>query len=542
MGLSSIENTYLLLSFFFSLVLACILILIKVNYKESSISSIFFAIFFLTFYFYQPLLLIIDRLKSYTLYYSLEKPHFEIEDFLKNEYIIVGYIGTFFSNFILPIHTDITISGYDTFCKRFKDALVRYLKGKKIYLIIGVIYIILSFILYKVKDNDEEIEKKSIEFIPFFLNCLIVKDFFKAIWLLGAYFPLFISDLRLELNWQECCLCSYNTCYSFDYANQLENNIKKSLEKDKEKLKEAYDNIIYIMEKCLKSIFIRKEIQDALNKIENEQNKYDIKLSDKNEIEKISNKINENNSLDKLVSAVRHLFKTISKIPRKIYELNDIDNKRNKGLCNYCYHLFALIIIIGVLIFGFEISLSYYDYESLSSPLNLTSNFYWAFLISFLYFVIIYYSFLKKNSLTTQNIYGIFQTDTLCLLKFSEAISGLITPVSFLVVGTKAFGIFALRDNMTFMETFDIPFVENIFIGLKFDEVYDTYISLRMLIFLSSFLLTLTINTISIPLCCKKGKYILNWKINDKNITNIFDENGCCKKCYGKEDYEILLY
>ena len=273
----------------------------------------------------------------------------------------------------------------------------------------------------------------------------------------------------------------------------------------------------------MKSIFIRKEIQDALNKIENEQNKYEIKLSDKNEIEKLSNKINENNSLDKLVSAVRHLFKTISKIPRKIYELNDIDNKRNKGLCNYCYHLFALIIIIGVLIFGFEISLSYYDYESLSSPLNLTSNFYWAFLISFLYFVIIYYSFLKKNSLTTQNIYGILQTDTLCLLKFSEAISGLITPVSFLVVGTKAFGIFALRDNMTFMETFDIPFVENIFIGLKFDEVYDTYISLRMLIFLSSFLLTLTINTISIPLCCKKGKYILNWKINDKNITNIFN-------------------
>ena len=121
MGLSSIENTYLILSFFFSLFLACILILIKVSWKDSSISSVFFAVFFLTFYFYQPLLLTIDRLKSYTLYYSLEKPHFDVEDFLEREYIIIGYVGTVFSNIILPIHRDITISGYDTICRRFSS-------------------------------------------------------------------------------------------------------------------------------------------------------------------------------------------------------------------------------------------------------------------------------------------------------------------------------------------------------------------------------------------------------------------------------------
>ena len=78
MNLSSTENIYLVISFIFSLVLACLLILVRINYKDSSISSIFFAVFFLTFYFYQPLLLIVDRLKAYTLYYSQEKPHFDI--------------------------------------------------------------------------------------------------------------------------------------------------------------------------------------------------------------------------------------------------------------------------------------------------------------------------------------------------------------------------------------------------------------------------------------------------------------------------------
>ena len=536
MGLSSIEKEYLIISFFFALILACILILIKINYKDSSIISIFFAVFFLTFYFYQPLLLLVDRLKSYTLYYSLEKPHFDIDDFLRIEYIIIGYMGTVFSNLILPIHTDFTLSGYDTFCKRFKDAIKRYIKKKIIFLIIAMVYIIVSFILYKTRNNDEEIKKKSMEFIPFLLNCLIIIDFFKAIWLLGAYFPLLIGDLRLEMNSEQC------DCKTSDYADILKKNIEKSLEKDKKKLTEAYDNIIYIMIKFVKISFVRKkEVQKLLNRLETDHKKYQITLKDKNEIETLSKKINENNLMEELASAIRNFLKAMSKIPRKIYEYNDIDERREKGIYNYCLHLFYGVIIVGIVIVGFEISLSYYDYEGLSSPLNFKSNYYWAFLITYLYFIIIYYSFLKKNSLTTQNIYGILQSDTLCLLKFSEIISGLITPVSFLVVGTKAFGIFALRENMTFMQTFDIPLVENIFIRLKFDEVYKTYISIRTIVFVFSFFLTFTINTISIPLCCKKDGYILNWKINDKNLISCFEEKGCCKRCYRKEDNESLF-
>ena len=535
MELSSTEITYLITSFLFALFLAIILILIKVNFKESSISSVFFAVFFLAVYFYQPLLLIVDKLKSYTLYYSIEKPHFAIEDFLNTEYTVVGYVGTFFSNFFLPIHRDITISGYDTICKRLKDAIIRYFKKKKILIIIGIAYILLSLILYKVEDNDEEIPTKSIQFVRFLLNCLIVKDFFKAIWLLGAYFPLLVGDLRLEMRPEMCC-CFSDICDSNTYSDRLKSNIEESLEKDKKKLTEAYENVIYITRKFLTNSFTRGEIENLLNVLERDQGKYQIKLKSEDKIKQLEKPFNPKNSVDELASAVRNLFKTASKIPRKIYEYEDVEERREKGICNMCYHLYYGIIIIGVFIFGFEISLSYYDYDTLSSPLNFDTNFVFNFFLSYLYFILIYYSFLKKNSLTTQNIYGIKQSDSLCLLKFAEVISGLITPVSFIVVGTKAFGFFYLRENMTFMETFNIPLVENIFIGLKYDEVYDSYITLRTTIFIFSFCMTFVINTISVPLCCKKGKYIINWYINDKNAINIFDENGCCKKCYGEED------
>lgn len=529
MELTSIEITYLVLSFIFAFLLACILILIKINWKESSISSIFFAVFFLTFYFYQPLILIVDRLKSYVLYYSEEKPHFEIEEFLEYEYIIIGYIGTAFSNFILPIHTDISISGYDTFCLRLWDAIKRFIKGKSVLVILLIAYIIFSYSLYKIKDNDEEIEKKSSEFIPFLLNCLIIQDFFKAIWYLGAYFPLLICELRIELDDSNCLFCH---CDSSSYAERLKANIEKSLNKDKDKFYKAYGKIDYIIENFYKNN-VKKNILDLLIEVESKKDNLEVSLDKNNkELQKLSKEIDPNNVREKLASAVRSLIKVLSKIPRKIYEYKDIDKRLKRGIYNLCYHLLYGVIIIGFFIFIFEVSLSHYDYEDLSSPLNFKTNFLWAFFITFLYFSIIYFSVLKKNSLTRQNIYGICQSDSLCLLKFAEIISGMITPVSFLAVGTKALGIFALRENMTFMQNFDIPLVENVFIGLKFDEIYDTYISIRTLIFLTSFFMTFCINTLSLPLCCKKGKYIINWKINDKNAIYIFDEDGCCERCY----------
>ena len=169
----------------------------------------------------------------------------------------------------------------------------------------------------------------------------------------------------------------------------------------------------------------------------------------------------------------------------------------------------------GILVFFFEISLYAVEYKSLRTPSELVEDYIFSIFISFIYFSSIFYSVIRKNYLSKQNIYEIRKSDNLCLLNFTETISGLIEPVSFLFIGTKALGIFQLRDNITFMETFDIPIVENIFIGLNFNDVYKVYIAIRLVIVLSAFFLTLSVNKIEIKICCSKDCYLVNSTIND---------------------------
>ena len=83
---------------------------------------------------------------------------------------------------------------------------------------------------------------------------------------------------------------------------------------------------------------MRKDIEDLLKKIEAEQENWQIHLIDKSEIEKLSKNINKHNYKEKLASAVRNLIETFSKIPRKIYEYDDIDSRIDKGIYNYCFH------------------------------------------------------------------------------------------------------------------------------------------------------------------------------------------------------------
>ena len=91
-------------------------------------------------------------------------------------------------------------------------------------------------------------------------------------------------------------------------------------------------------------------------------------------------------------------------------------------------------------------------------------------------------------------------------------------------------GIFQLRDNMTFMETFDIPLVENIFIGLNFNDVYKIYIIIRIIIVLLAFFLTLAVNKVEIKMCCCKDKYLINSTINDMNSDSAAMNICFCKK------------
>ena len=523
MGLTKNESIYLILTFLFAFFLACILLLIKIKFKDSTFISIFFAMFFLTFYFFQPFLLCLDQLKAYTLYYSSEKPDLGIHSFMQWEFEIVGYTGTLFSNVILPIHTDYFISGYETRCQKFKDAIIRFFKKKQriAYFVIFVLYVIISYITYLAKGKDKDIEEKSFGAAKFLLNCLVLLDFFKALWYLGAYFPLLINQLRIE----------WDTLKKTNYYVQLSDTISETLEEDKKKQKKYLAEIYFIIILKAWGVIQKEEDKKLINKAESNKDNYETHSDDKKEKKKelieeennLEEEINEKNYKVKYANAFRKLKKVSTKIPKKFYEWNRIIDKAEQTNSR-CYNLFPIIMFLfGLSTFIFEISLLFYDYEGLSPSLDFTSDYFSSLFISYLYFVAVYYSVLQKNSLTSTNIYGIKQSDSLCLLNFSEKISGLITPLSFLCIGTKAMGIFELRDKLSFMETFSIPIVENLFIEMKFDEVYNMYISIRLLVISIAFISTLTLKGVAIRNCCKEDSYFINWKINDKNFCVLCD-------------------
>ena len=197
MELNDQEIIYLVLSFIFSFLLACIILFSKINCEFSSIVSIFCAVFFLTFYFYQPFLISLDRLKSYIIYYSIEEINFDIKYFLDWEYQIIGWAGTIFSNFILPFHINYVLSGYESFCDKLKDSFKRYIKEKKNYFIFLGLYGLITLIAQKTSDKKAEYTFETASFI---YNALQIPDLFNALWYLGSFFPFLIGQLRVEFD------------------------------------------------------------------------------------------------------------------------------------------------------------------------------------------------------------------------------------------------------------------------------------------------------------------------------------------------------
>ena len=524
MKLDDCEKSYLIFTFLFSFCLTCIILLIKIDCKHCSFIAIFFAVFFLTFYFYQPFLLCLDRLKSFVNYYSLEKKDFDIDYFLDWEYFIIGWVGTIFSHFILPFHKHYVLSGYWTFCGKLKDSAQRWWKDKRRDLIIIVLYIAISYIVYRARDKDKEVKKYSSGAADFILNALQLPDYFEALWYLGAYFPFLICQLRIE----------FDLFKSDAYYIQLVKNITNSLENDKAKIEKSCEHLYYISAKFIDDNIQKGKISDYLDFIKENKDNLKIKFEFEEVLEKkneeLEKEINIDNFIEKLTSAVRSLKKRFFQVLRKIY-IVDILRKESEQKNCFCYCLFPFgMAFFGILVFFFEISLYAVEYKSLRTPSELVEDYIFSIFISFIYFSSIFYSVIRKNYLSEQNIYGIRKSDNLCLLNFTETISGLIEPVSFLFIGTKALGIFQLRDNMTFMETFDIPIVENIFIGLNFNDVYKVYIAIRLVIILSAFFLTLAVNKIEIKICCSKDRYLVNSTINDMNSDSVANNICFCKK------------
>ena len=326
--------------------------------------------------------------------------------------------------------------------------------------------------------------------------------------------------MRIE---NECC------CNSKKYNDQYKNNIKESLNKDQKKLEENYSDMLFICKKFIDDVKKKEELNKFMNIVENNKGKFKLELINEKELKekqkKYEKEITLDNFKDKLASAFRSMKKRIYKLPKKFYEYQLLD-KKSKQYNNQCNVIYSgLMLLFGALIFVFEISLYYVEYKSIRNPLEFEKDFIYSLVISLIYFSVVYYSVVTTNCLTKQNLYGIRQSDSLCLLKFTESISGLIEPLSFLFIGTKALGIFNLRDNLTFMETYDIPIIEAIFIGLKFKDIYNIYIHLRLFILALALGLTFKIDKITIKSCCKGDSYLIKTTINDMNSTKKPEEN-----------------
>ena len=96
--LNQVEKTYIIMCLIFSIIVSTCYIILKINFKNASIISIFFAWIFLICFIYQPFLISLDYVIGLHITNNNHIRNLEIDKFLTYEYKIVGWIGTFFSN------------------------------------------------------------------------------------------------------------------------------------------------------------------------------------------------------------------------------------------------------------------------------------------------------------------------------------------------------------------------------------------------------------------------------------------------------------
>ena len=517
--LNQVEKTYIIMCLIFSIIVSTCYIIVKINFKNASIISIFFAWIFLICFIYQPFLISLDYVIGLHITNNNHIRNLEIDKFLTYEYKIVGWIGTFFSNIVLPIYKDYILSGYFTTHQKLCDAIKRRLKKIGIILIILVVYVIFGLILFIIKGKNGYIIAK--EFLNLILDCLIIPNFFKALWYIGAYYPLFIVKYEIILG--------------------NEKRIKEEigiiiyyLNKDKNKIIKGYYDLKYIIAKYFieNTEINKKEYIFSLIKIvekEKDKLKIDLNIMKKEDFEI---RINFTNFHHILASSIRNIKINLYKIPRKLILLENIGKDminldKKHRLIKFIFDIYLTILLFNILPF-FIILIIYFKNFNISNISNSMYKDYFRILpISFFYFLTVFFGVINKNSLTEQMIYGKFNSDTMCLLEFASHISGLITPLSFLTLDKLYIGIFnKYRKNIIFLRNFNIPIVETIFVNSTFQDVYPIYVLIKSVIILLSLILSFLYHSIIIKGCCKCKNKKIKFKINDKI------DNCCCNKYY----------
>ena len=508
------ENTYIIMCLVFSTIITITLITYKINFKKASIVSIIFAYLFLIILINQPFIVNLDQMIGFIYIKNKNERNLDIDLFFEYEYKIVGYVSTLFSIIILPIYEDYLLSGYFSFHQKLWDATKRRLKKARIIAIILLIYIIIGLILYIIKGEDGYIIAK--EFFFFVLNCLTIPNFLKALWYMGAHFPLFFNESKM-----------YHLYYSKreSYYKRLCGVIVYYLNKDKDKIVEAIIDLKYILAKYFvdnTEIKKKKYILHLLEICENEKEQLEINEYHM-EKEDLEIKINLENFHHVMAEAIRNIKKGLNQIPRKIFVLKNIEKKFNYKMNKCALAIFILshpIPILFAFIVGFVATansyyISYRSYliDKIQLKLPTHDDYFFNLFYKFCIFFILYFSAVKLNSLTEQNLYGNRMSDTICLLEFAKHISGLITPLSVITLDKNTLDIAYGKKNIIFLKNFGIPLVENYFINVPFQDVYFIYTVIKVIIFIISFILTWFKHSLTIKIFGKEFKF----KINDKN-------------------------
>ena len=553
-NMDEIESRILILIFLglaMSIIFALLILLFKIDWKNTTVISFIFALFFSIAYFFQPFLVTIDYL--FFLYESSklrERNYERIDKAFTLVYKIVGYVGTCFSLILLPIFKNFYFSGYFKFHQKLGDSIKRFFRDDLFkYYIIAIpvsIILIVGIIFYFIR---KEIVLNTKDLV---LNCLIIPGIFKCLLYIGCYLPILLSELNFAID----CICKSKEKYN----NILKGVILKYLDKDKNNLKKAFVEIIKNKTKI--NINLTQEqkaqIENTIKKCEECKDESKQDIIKKNEI------INE--EIEKLPlifeKAIYNLFcdsltkinEVLLTIPRKTYVYENIQKKFKKEYRVIFVLLWALMILIGIFVFGIEIFGNFFNYSESRNEYNkiTISKCMRLFFYLLFYHMVVFFSVLKRNSITNQMLYGRKNSDTLCLLNFTTEISGLITPVSFIVIYSKVFGIydydepfekitnnnFYPHNNMIFTRTYKYIIIENIKplfnLDITFKKTFYIYVAIKSCILILFFFGTFCFHSLTIKLgCCCPKKKCCKKKCDDIKFTYIFNDKNekSCPKC-----------
>ena len=529
---------YLLIGLGIAFILASILLIYKVDCKESSVISFIFAYFFLIAFFFQPFLVTLDyALFIFETSFQRERNFGDIDNMLRLIYRIIGRIGTGFSLVVLPVYTHFYFSGYFTFGGRLKNAIKRYFTEDCIlYYIFGIIIVvalIVGFVLIERGNEDFVLSSKDLAY-----NCLIIPSIIKCLLYLGSYFPILWSELKL------ICPCMRTKAY----VQILNGVVKTYLNEDIKKLEQAYINLGNALNKSFSTENQRKEIKKIMKKVrdkKSDKNDKDFSLIVLNDGDN-SGVITKETFIQIVCDSITEINETLLTFPRKLFVKNNINNKLEKehGRIYYLYPI--LLLGIGIFILFIEIFGNALEYSEIRDNYGRIDDIYCIILLIFLifYYMAIYFCVLKRNSITKQMLYGKRESDTLCLLNFATEISGLITPASFIVIYSNLFGIyqyenrekkFYSQNNMIFTQINKYIIIENIKplfnLDISFKDSFWIYSYFKSFIILTFLIGSFFFHSFTLKgccCCCKNKKY--RYIFNDKN-------EKFCKTCR-KETYE----